>query len=229
MSKPCSVAPSTRPPSSDGRAPDDGTTNDAVVVGFLDAPLPHFDASSLPTCASCLALACDDLLVQCEQSSGCYSPYQCTLGGGSATTCVCDAPATVVSPFFALLRCVSTFACPAAPCAELCTASGGDDGGLLLPLACEAEGAFQCPVDGMASGRARSSTAACEACVASTCPEIGAACTGESDCQAYLVCLATCQGPTCIEDCTAAHPSGQGAADALDVCVGASCGAACGY
>jgi len=219
-----------RPPASDAGASGDGSTADAVVVGFLDAPLRRFDASDLSTCASCLALACDDLLVQCEQSSSCYSAYQCTLGSGSATSCACDAPGAIVSPFFALLRCVSTFACPPAPCAELCGASSGDDAGLSLPLACGDGDSFQCQGDGEASGpKAQSSTAACEACVASTCPELGAACTQESDCQAYLACLATCQGPTCIDDCTAAHPSGQGAADALDVCVGASCGAECEY
>ncbi len=180
---------------------------------FADAAAAPFDASGLTTCASCLALACQDLLIQCQQSAACAALYACTLETpGSVASCGCSAPAEVLAPFAALERCLDGVACGSGACASLCgSAASCDDQG----LGC--------------AGPPTSSAASCDACVASSCAPFVAACDNGSDCDAYVACLTTCEAPECETDCGAAHPTGQSAAQGLDVCLGGACQAACGF
>ncbi len=191
----------------------------------LDAPSSAFDATGPASCAGCLGVACADLYVQCEQSAGCYAGLQCAaLGGGGDDVCGCLGPedAPVLGPYLALARCMQEAAC-AGSCEARCQ---GADANVAL-AACGEPVAPSC--GGVGPEIPESTTAACDACVARSCGEFAMACGSGSDCQGYVVCLATCGGSTCTDHCGAAKGAGQSAAEALDVCLGGDCAEACGF
>jgi hypothetical protein len=63
--------------------------------------------------------------------------------------------------------------------------------------------------------------------VTEACGEFASACG--ADCQAFVTCVASCRSPSCGAACSAAHPAGATSAEALDVCLGSSCGAECDF
>ncbi len=197
-----------------------------LAPGYTDAAPAPFDASALPGCAPCLAIACEDLYAQCTQSAACYAAYQCALArGGDGQACLCAAPASAVGPYRALARCLEQAACDGS-CGPLCASS---DASVAGALRCGALRLAPACGDGSKAPVARSSTETCDACVAGGCGSVAAACDAGTDCQLYLACLATCTEPACATACGAAHVEGQSAALGLDVCLGALCAEDCSF
>jgi hypothetical protein len=181
-------------------------------------------------CVQCLTLACDDLYVQCDQESSCQAIQTCAEAArGDDSACLCSASASAAGPYLALGRCIQGAACGAGGCASVCQ---DHDAGYPVASRCDAVVSVPSCLGGSpdagATG-ARSSTAACEACVAQSCGGFSSACGEATPCQGYLACLATCRESGCVVVCEALHAAGESAADALDVCLGANCESACGF
>ncbi len=203
---------------------------------MLDASNFADDASSsergLDDCVQCLTLACKDLYVQCAQASPCLTIQTCVQRtGGADSACLCDAvrAEVAVPPYLALGRCIQGAACGAGECASVC--QDHDASYAVVPRCDTPVSVPRClggPVDAGATG-ARSSTVACEACVAQACGRFVNACGEASDCQSYLACLTACSEPGCVTECKVVHQAGESAADALDVCLGANCQGDCGF
>lgn len=188
--------------------------------------------SGLDRCIQCLTLECEDLYVQCAQAGPCIAIQTCAQGAdGDDSACLCDAAQADLAarPYLALRRCIQGAGCGVGECASLC--QEGDTRYPVVPSCDISVSVPEClegaPDAGATS--ARSSTAACEACVAGSCGTFADACSEASDCQSYLACLATCSAPGCVTDCEAVHQTGESAADALDVCLGANCQIECAF
>jgi hypothetical protein len=213
------VVPSSAP-SSDG-ASASSVSGDASAAREASVPIGDaapftFDARGLTSCGACLAVACEDLFVQCEQSSACFDELQCA--AASAAVCTCLGRDAGTTAYLALDRCERAAAC-GGECTPACAAGDAAVGPALCGDA----------ADSSCAAVASSTSARCTACVTASCGAFQAACGEASDCHAYVVCLSTCSGSACLETCGNAHAAGQAAADELDVCLGANCQAECSY
>jgi hypothetical protein len=193
--------------------PSDGADNDSSGDVLVNSSPVPFDAAGITSCSACLAAACTDVLVQCEEATACDSRLECALGH---SPCSCVGSGDGAGPFLATERCFEEEACHGVGCAAACSPPA--DGG---PDCLQLTGTTSC------ERHSTSSTRACDACVAEACGGFASACG--ADCQAYVLCAMSCQSPSCQASCRAAHAAGATDADALDVCLGSSCGAECDF
>jgi hypothetical protein len=176
--------------------------------------------ASVSECTRCLPLACTDSFAACELDSACFTIYQCTAAGED--DCICRAPAGA-SPYLTLVQCIQAVACHVGECTAACAGAGS---ALYCPIPVEAPICSGARVDaGQGSGMAT-----CEACAEGSCASFAAACGAGSACEEYVACLAAAS-PTESGDavCASEHAGGQPLAEALDVCLGGTCEAECGF
>jgi len=195
-------------------SPGDGAIRRADAAAVAD------DAAASP-CLACLGAACVNAYVHCEQSSDCAAIEACVAVDANVDGCICAAVAGA-SAYLALEECIQTELCSNGVCTTTCGANAA------VRLCGTPLVAPVCSGLGLDAGR-RGTPQACDACVSSSCATLATACAPGSDCQALLTCRATCATAACDRACEADHAAGLGAAEALDVCLGASCGSECAF
>lgn len=221
------------------------TTSDAPLDGgFFDGAAE--DAPADNPCNVCLFQQCSGSWAVCQNESECFAIYTCATAPGCAAdqncvnNCFCSHP-TGQNAYVALAACDSYYTCgtcssQCAPPAASCTApgviardicgttppvdSGTPDTGTGVDAAP--------PVDAGLPPTDATTVTDCTSCTNGKCGNEKSACAPQSECEAYTLCLASCQDSACFDDCATAHPTGKTASQALETCTVQNCKDACG-